>query len=154
MAKNRKSFSLHLLLFVVVEILFVVVIFHEFPETNVFTAIGVGHLAYWIIVLLAGIYRESVKHVWQRFLATYIPIVYHVALHLWIWVETLQAEEVYIDEHAGEHTWIVIWTIVAWLLILWWEWLLHRKFHCDTHHILAHAHCEEEGHDDCEDKHL
>lgn len=152
MIKNRQSFFLHLLLFVVVEVLFVVVLFHEFPETNIFTAIWIGHLTYWLLVIGAGVYREYAKYVWQRFLATYLPIVYHVAVHLWVLKVTLDTVGADIHEHEGNEAWIIIWTLAAGVLIFWGERLLHRKYHCDTHHIHAHEHCMEEGHEECEDK--
>jgi hypothetical protein len=33
------------------------------------------------------------------------------------------------------------------------EYLLHRKFHCDTHHHIAHEQCCKKWHEDCETPH-
>ncbi len=150
MTKNRTSFWLHLLLFVVVEVIFVFILFRELPETNILSAIGIGHISYWLIILFAWAVREQLRHVRQRFLATYLPIVYHVVVHLWIGFETIHAGEV---RHEWEEIRIIIGAIIAGGLILWWEILLHRKYHCDTHHVHTHEHCEEDGHEDCEEPH-
>ncbi len=150
MTKNRRSFGLHLLLFVLVEVIFVFILFRELPETNLLTLIGVGHISYWLIILFAWAIREHLRHVRQRFLATYLPIVYHVVVHLRIGVETIHAWE---NHHKGEEIRIIIWAIIAGGLILRWEILLHRKYHCDTHHAHTHEHCEEDGHTDCEEPH-
>jgi len=148
MTKNRRSFGLHLLLFVFVEVIFVLILFRELPETSLLSAIGIGHVSYWLIILFAWAIREHLRYVRQRFLATYLPIVYHVVVHLWIGAETIHAGELH---HEGEEIRIIIWAIIAGGLILRWEILLHRKYHCDTHHISAHEHCCEEGHNDCEE---
>jgi len=105
MAKNRTSFLLHLLLFVAVEVIFVFILFRELPETNLLSAIGIGHISYWLIILFAGAIREHLHHVRQRFLATYLPIVYHVVVHLWIGVETIHAGEIH---REGEDIWIIV----------------------------------------------
>ncbi len=149
MVKSRSSFRSHLLLFIVVEVLFVVILFREIPETHLLTMIGIGHVTYRWVVVLAGAIRERLRHVWQRFLATYLPIVYHVVVHLRVGVETIHSGEA---RHPWEDLWIIVWAIVAWGIILWGEILLHRRSHCETHHVHAHKHCEDEGHDDCEDE--
>lgn len=150
MFKNWKSFALHVLLFVVVEVLFVVILFREFPETHLLSIVGIAHASYWLVVVVAWLVREQVRHIRQRFLATYIPIVYHVVVHLRVGAEVIHAGE---EHRAGEDIWIIIWALVAWVVILWGEILLHRKYHCDTHHTIAHKHCEEDGHSECETDH-
>ena len=82
LGRHIRSFGLHLLVFVLIEIIFVFLLFREIPQTNVFSAIGIGHLIYWIVLLLAGIWRVNTQQVWQRFLATYSPVLVHLAIHV------------------------------------------------------------------------
>lgn len=142
------SFIKHLGVFVIIEIIFVLLLFREFPETNLYTLIGILHLSYWIILVLAGWLRERSRHVWQRFCCTYVPIVYHLAIHLYA---GRAAIEIHSGEEHDEHslTWMIIWALLLWGLIRAGEWYLHRALHCQTHHASAHAHCE----DDCEHHH-
>jgi hypothetical protein len=48
-----KSFLLHLGLFALIEIIFVLIVFREFPQTNLLTLIGVLHTSYRGVILLA-----------------------------------------------------------------------------------------------------
>jgi hypothetical protein len=111
-----KSYTFHLLLFVAIEIIFVFVLFREIPETNIFSAIGIGHTLYRIILLIAGFVRERSKRVWQRFLATYMPVVAHLVIHFWVGVETLHAHE---GEHHDETIWLLLGVIAVGVLIYW-----------------------------------
>ena len=143
-------FLLHLGFFLVVEMIFVILIFHEIPETNLFTEMGVLHLSYRWILIIAGMRRERSTKVFWRFLATYLPIVYHLGIHLFIGWKTLELYQ------ASEHhniTWLITGVIATGFLIYRWENLLHRKYHCDTHHHKAHKKCSKHGHGDCEKRH-
>lgn len=136
------SFLKHLLIFICIEIVFVFLIFREWPETNIFTVTGIGHLIYWVIVIGAWILREKTIHVWQKFLCTYVPIVAHLVLHIYIGAEILHAHgdgEV----HHDEEVWLYIWVVVAGILIYLWETWLHRTNHCATHHQDAHTRCHD-----------
>ena len=102
-------------------------------------------MAWWL--------REKYAHrVWQKFLCTYLPVLYHVIIHIYAGIETVHE----MTEHAGEHhdehsmTWLIVGTASAWILIAFGEYRLHRTTHCETHHVSAHKHCHDE---DCEDKH-
>lgn len=148
--RSLKSFGLHLGLFFVIEIIFVFVLFREIPETGLFTTIGIAHISYRALLLLAGLGRSYAKTVTQRFLATYIPVVYHLIIHLWIIAETIATHK---DHWEYENIWLIIGVIFTWILIYRWETLLHRKYHCDTHHQHTHQHCREDGHTECEEDH-
>ena len=145
-----RSFSLHLLLFVIIEIIFVFLLFREIPETNIFSAIGIGHTIYRVVLIWAALCREKAKKIWQRFLATYTPVLAHLVIHFRVGAETLYAHETWT---SSETIWTILWVIVVWVLIYRWEYLLHTKFHCDTHHQHVHKSCYEHGHHDCEEKH-
>jgi len=85
-----KQFLLHLGLFAVIEIIFVLIIFREFPQTNLLTLIGVLHTSYRGVVVLAGWLREKYAHfVRQKFLCTYLPVLYHVIIHVYVGIETV-----------------------------------------------------------------
>lgn len=154
MNSSIKNFFWHLALFTCIEIIFVFIIFREFPQTNLLTLIGLLHTSYRWIVLLAWRLRERYAHlVRQKFLCTYLPVLYHVVIHVYVGIETVHE----MSEHAGEHhdehsmTWLIVGTISAWVLIALGEYWLHRTRHCDTHHLSAHKHCHDE---ECEDEHL
>lgn len=144
MKKNRLLSSfLHILLFVIVEIIFVFLILREFPEISFFEDLWIIHLLYWISIFVAWFARESIKSYQVRFLFTYIPVVFHIAWHLYIWEQTIEL----IENHWHEDTsifWLIISTISVWILIFIWEYLLHKKYHCDFHHDKVHKHCKED----------
>jgi hypothetical protein len=148
MKSSAKSMLQHLWIFVLIEIIFVLIIFRELPETSLYTLIGVLHLSYWAIIIGAWWLRERATHIWQKFCCTYLPIVYHLVIHLYAWRSAI---EIHAEEHHDEHS--IVWMIIsAWLLggLIWaGEWYLHRVVHCQTHHASAHAHCQ----DDCEHEH-
>lgn len=154
MNKSLKWFLSHLSLFVLIEIIFVLIIFREFPETNLLTLIGVLHTSYRGVILLAWWLREKYAHrVRQRFLCTYVPVLYHVIIHVYAGIETVHEMTEHVEEHHhDEHsvTWLLVGTIAAWVLIALGEYRLHRTAHCDTHHAKLHAHCHDE---DCEETH-
>lgn len=145
-----KSFFQHLILFVLIEVLFIFILFRELPETNILSAIGIWHSIYWVVLLLAAFWREKTHKVWQRFLATYTPVVAHLVMHLWVWVITLETYDIHAHEEEGG--WLILWVIMLGVLIYRGEWLLHRNIHCETHHHKAHSHCVQKGHDECEDE--
>lgn len=143
MNKKVISFISHLAVFVVIEILFVFVLLHEFPKIWLFEKIGIVHAIYWVMLILAWIIRKNLEKYRQRFLATYIPIVFHIIWHIYVWMATIES----IDKHHHEDgiVWIIIATGALWIMIFIWEWLIHRKFHCDIHHGQFHKkHCQEE----------
>ena len=144
------SFFTHLALFLFVEIIFIFIIFRELPETNLLTLIGILHTSYWFVLVVAGLLRENYAHlIWQKFLCTYIPVVYHVFTHILVGLITIEEMT---QHNSAEHsmTWLIIGTICAWVLIALGEYRLHRTAHCETHHQEAHKHCHDGS---CEDSH-
>jgi hypothetical protein len=142
MKKNRIISSfLHILLFVVVEILFVFLILKEFPEVSFFEDLWIIHLAYWISIFVAWFTREHIKSYQVKFLFSYIPVVFHIVWHIYIWEITLEQ----IESHSiSSDFWLIISTICAWVIIFIWEYLLHRKYHCEHNHDKVHKHCKED----------
>nr|MDD3720580.1 hypothetical protein [Candidatus Gracilibacteria bacterium] len=141
MRKRIISSLLHVLLFVIIEILFVFVILHEFPEVSFFEDLGVVHLLYWVSIFVAGYIRENIQKYQIKFLATYIPVVFHIIGHLYIGEETIN--------HIGTHShstefWLIISTISLGVFIFIGEYLLHKKYHCDHSHQKVHKHCKED----------
>lgn len=141
MRKKLLSSFLHILLFVVIEVLFVFVILHEFPEISFFEDLWIIHFLYWVSLFLAWYVRESINKYQIKFLATYIPVVFHIVGHLYIWEETVKHIEV--NSYSSEF-WIIISTVILWIFIFIWEYLLHKRYHCESHHAKAHKHCKEE----------
>ncbi|MDD4151078.1 MAG: hypothetical protein PHR68_00480 [Candidatus Gracilibacteria bacterium] len=141
MKKKLLSSLLHILLFVVIEICFVFIILHEFPEIGLFEKLGVVHLIYWILVFIAGYIRESIENYKIRFLTTFLPVVFHILGHLYIGEETIHQIEKH--SHASEF-WLIISTIILGIFIFVGEYLLHKRYHCESHHHKAHKHCKEE----------
>ncbi|GEM_PF-1608739 len=84
MKAKIRTISSHILLFVLIEILFVFAVLHEFPEVSLFEKLGIVHISYWIILIGAGFWRERLQKYWQKFLATYLPVVYHMLGHIYI----------------------------------------------------------------------
>ncbi len=143
MSKKIVSFVSHLAVFIIIEMLFVFVILHEFPEISLFETIGIVHITYWILLIIAGVMREKLKSYWQKFLATYIPVLFHIGWHIYVGMVTLESIEEH--HHWEEHNmvWMIVATLALWILIFVWEWLLHKKYHCDTCHWEVHKHCKE-----------
>lgn len=146
-----KSFLKHLALFLVVEIIFVFILFREFPPFSLLTLTGILHTSYWFIVLLAGWIRERyADRVWKRFLSTYLPLVYHVIIHFYIGIESIY-ELSWDHTHEQESLLLItIATLAAWVLIALGEYWLYRTNHCVTHHHKTHVHCHDEK---CIDEH-
>lgn len=144
MKESFQSFLKHLWIFLIIEIIFVLLLFRELPETSLYTLIGILHLSYRLILVIAGRVRNRVTRIWQKFICTYLPIIYHLAVHLYVGWAAVEA-------HGDEHnlTWLIVWALLLWGLIWGGEWYLHRALHCQTHHVSAHKHCQ----DDCEHKH-
>lgn len=76
-------------------------LFRELPETNLITLIGVLHTSYRAVLLFAGWLREYLHHVWQKFLATYLPVMYHLFIHLYAGRAAIEMHE---DEVGHIHT--------------------------------------------------
>lgn len=152
MKKNIHYFGLHLLSFVVIEIIFVFLLFRELPETNLITLIGILHTSYWAVLLFAWWVREYLHQVWQKFLATYVPVLYHLFVHLYAGRAAVSMHEAEVGELHSEHDlpWMIGGAVLLGLLIFAGEYVLHRKLHCDTHHTKAHQHCHD---GDCEQTH-
>ena len=154
MQKNLKSLLWHIGLFVLVEIVFVLIVFREFPETNLYTKIGIAHIIYRCIVLLCALWRSKAKTVNTRAIALWTPIVIHLLIHIWIWRETVAEHSDH--DHWHEYHWseelirLIIGTVVAGIIIYLWEKYLHRAHHCDTHHTHAHQDCIDSNHGNCE----
>ena len=148
MKKKILTILRHILVFVGIEILFVFAVLHEFPEVGLFEVLGIIHISYWVLLIIAGIIREKLAHYWQKFLATYIPVVYHVLGHIYIGYVTIES----VESHGHEHTlmWLIIATISLGILIFVGEWLLHRTSHCSHHHQSVHQHCKADHQEDSE----
>jgi hypothetical protein len=142
MKQSLKNFGLHLLVFILIEIIFVLLVFREFPETNFITLIGILHTTYWIILLIAWRLREKVTTIWQKWLCTFVPLVYHLFIHIYATRAAIDMH--HHDHHDHDMIWMIVWVVVLWVLIFVWEYVLHRKIHCDTHHADAHKHCHDE----------
>jgi len=111
MKAKIRTISSHILVFVLIEILFVLAVLHEFPEVGLFEKIGIVHISYWILVIGAGFWREKLHKYWQKFLATYLPVVYHMAGHIYVGYATIESVEAH--SHGSEHSllWIILATI-------------------------------------------
>lgn len=147
-----RSLFLHIALFIIVEILFVLIVFREFPAIDLYTTIWIAHLVYWSIVLLCSFWREKAKTIYTRTLALWTPMVVHLGIHIWIWIATVEEHSQWHEHehHSDEIIWLVIWTLVAWGLIYVGEKLIHKHQHCTTHHNWVHKNCIEEHHWACE----
>lgn len=144
MKKRLISSLLHIWVFVIIEIAFIFIILHEFPEIGFFEKLWFIHLIYWIFIFIAWYIRENLKSYKTRFLATYSPVVFHILWHIYIWNITIKtiADN---SEHAHNSSfWLTVSTIILWCFILAWEYLIHKKYHCDSHHKKVHKHCKEE----------
>lgn len=141
MKKRLISSLLHILLFVLVEIAFVFIILREFPEISFFEELWIIHLSYWFLIFVAWYLRESINNYKVRFLATYVPVVFHIIWHIYLWEEALHQVESH--AHTSEF-WLVVSTIILWIFIFAWEYLLHKRYHCESHHAKAHKHCKED----------
>jgi hypothetical protein len=131
---------------------FVLLLFRELPETNLITLIGLLHTSYRAVLLVAGWLRSYLHRVWQKFLATYIPILYHLFTHLYAgWMAvSMQQEKVGEIHDAHELPWMIGGALLLGVLIFVGEWMLHRNMHCATHHQKAHQHCHD---GECEETH-
>jgi len=89
MKKKLLSSFLHIIAFVIAEILFVFIILHEFPEVNFFEYLWIIHLLYWFSIFVAWYIRELVNNYKIKFLASYSPVVFHIMGHLYIWEKTI-----------------------------------------------------------------
>lgn len=152
MKKAIKNFGTHLLVFIGIEVLFVILLFRELPETNLITLIGVLHTSYWIILLFAWRLRERMHSVRQKALCTFLPVIYHVFIHLYAWRAALEMHHEKAGHAHDEHELgrMIAGAVLLWVLIFVGEYLLHRKLHCDSHHDKTHQHCHDE---DCETHH-
>lgn len=94
------------------------------------------------MIFVAGYIRESLKSYKTKFIATYFPVIFHVLGHLYIWHETVEI----VGKHSHGHgeVWLLISTVILWIFIFIWEYLLHKRYHCESHHAKAHKHCKED----------
>lgn len=145
--KQLMSLLSHLALFVIVEILFVFIVLQELPSVSLFSLIGIVHLMYWISLIVAGITREYCTKLRQKFLCSYGPLVFHVLWHIFVGLETLEHIAEQHDDHDHSIVWMIIATISVWIILFLWEYLLHRKTHCEVHHDEFHkGTCEHDNH--------
>lgn len=140
MKKRLLSSLLHILVFVSIEIAFVFLVLHEFPEISFFEELWIIHLAYWLFIFVAWYLRDIFKNYKTKFLATYLPVLFHVLGHLYIWHETIDLID---KSHSHNDLWLIVSTIVLWIFIFIWEYLLHTRYHCETHHDKVHKHCRD-----------
>lgn len=152
MKKALSRFGLHLLVFICIEVIFVFILFRELPETNLITLIGILHTSYWLILIVAWWLREKMQKVWQKACCTFLPVIYHVFIHMYAWRAALEMHHEETGHAHDEHElgWMIAGALLLWVLIFAGEYLLHRKLHCDSHHETAHKHCHD---GDCEVKH-
>jgi hypothetical protein len=143
MKKNLLSLSSHIAVFVAIEILFVFLILHEFPEITLFEKLGIVHISYRILLVIAGLIREKLVTYRKKFLATYVPVVYHIAGHIYVGVATVESIQNHTPGDSHSIFWMITATIALGIIIFIGEWLLHRKVHCDTCHQEVHQHCKE-----------
>lgn len=153
-SNTAKSLLAHIGLFLLVEIIFVLIVFREFPAVNLYTKIWIAHLIYRGVVVLCWLRRRKAQKVMTKFIALRAPMVLHLLIHVRIWIETVEEHAHGHEHHEWEVLWLVIWTLIAGLIIYRWEKLIHRNNHCETHHQAAHDACIEHDCLDCEDKHL
>jgi len=142
MSKSLKFFY-HLCLFVSVEFVFAILIFHQLPSFSVVTTIWIVHIVYFLSIIIAWFVRESVQGVWSRFFCTYTPILFHVLWHIFV-AEVMIEEALEHQEHWHNMFWTITATIIVGILIAIWERLLHRKEHCDVCHKEVHQNCKQE----------
>lgn len=140
------------MLFIAIEIIFVLIVFREFPSVNVYSTIWIAHIIYRSVVILCSLRREKAKTVYIRTMALWSPMVLHLLIHIRIWIETIEEHSKWHnhDHHWEETIWLIIWTIIAWILIYIWEKLIHKHQHCKSHHTWVHKDCIETSHWDCE----
>ncbi len=143
---NWKSLFAHIALFVLIEVTFVLIVFRELPVVSLYTTIWIAHIVYWIVVLACSVWREKSKRLIIRFMALWTPMIIHLLIHIYIWFETIEEHGHWHEHHDWEAGWLVVWTLVAWVLLYYWEKLLHTHQHCTTHHTHAHKACIESEH--------
>lgn len=139
MKQSLQNFLIHVGLFLLVEIIFVVIIFREFPPFNLLTLTGILHASYRMVVVVAWLIRPRVEQLWSKFVVTYVPIVYHVVIHVYMGVVSIEDMHNKGIHHQDELLWIIVGTLVAGLIIGFWEYILHRKEHLEEHHRLHHG---------------
>lgn len=152
MKKALKRFGLHLFVFIFIEVIFVLILFRELPQTNLITLIGILHTSYWLILFFAGRLRERMHQVWKKALCTYLPVLYHLFIHLYAGRIAIEIHGTETGVHHDEHEVgrMIAGAIFLGVLIFIGEYLLHRKTHCDTHHEKTHMHCHD---GECEEHH-
>lgn len=144
MKKNIRSLFAHISVFVIIEIIFVLLILHEFPKVSLLNTVWIIHLVYWFVLVIAGILRDKIKPYRWKFLATYLPVLLHIGWH--VYIVYLTVDTVLQDDHAPQHDSLlrlIITTLGLWVLIFFGEWLLHKKQHCDSCHAETHKNCTE-----------
>ena len=144
MKKSIRSLLAHISVFVIIEIIFVLLILHEFPRVSLLSTVWIIHLVYWIVVVIAGIARDKIKPYRWKFLATYLPVLLHISWH--IYVVYLTVDTVMHDGKPAQRdnlSRLMITTIGLWVLIFFGERLLHKKQHCDSCHAETHKKCSQ-----------
>jgi len=136
-----------MIVFGLVEILFVLFIFHEIHIGDFATLSGVLHLSYWLVVLGCGWLRTRWSNVLFKAICTWFPIVYHVLLHV---VMAGYLVHTHHDGHDHSLMMLIVLSIISLGLVFAWEYVIHRRWHCVTHHDHAHVHCHDS---ECTDSH-
>jgi len=143
MKNKRISILSHIWLFIAVEILFVFIILKELPEISLVTTIWIIHLIYWLSIVVIWFFRIYIKKLWQKILATYLPVIFHILWHIYIGIVTVEYVTKEIDHTEHSLTWLIIATLSVGVIIIFGEWLLHKKVHCDNCHHEIHKDCKE-----------
>lgn len=134
-----RTFLYHLLLFIGVEVLFVWIVFHEFPGINFYTLLGIGHMVYWLSLPLFAWLRVRAKTYLMKVVADVVPFVLHSLIHLIpIWFlldEHHHCEHTCSHHHEPHSSWDMVgMTIVILVIICVGEYILHRRQRCSCPH--------------------
>lgn len=137
--KQKSQFQsalLHLIIFVFIEVAFVFIVLHEFPNIAFFEWLGILHLVYWIMIIFAGFIREKLHRFYLKFLATFLPLFIHVLWHVYIGHDAL--------EHGHISWWWLWWaTVILGIFILVGEYILHNYMRYKRHHQKIHKECDD-----------
>ena len=125
---KTKKLLLHVILFVVIEILFIWFLFGEIPSVSFFTSIGIGHLLYFISLLAFGYLRLRSNNYLVRSMSFLLPIVLHAIIHV-----VVISDEVH--DHCMHHNYDKIYLIVMAIaiscMVIIVEYIFHKKeVHC------------------------
>ena len=125
--KFKKLFQ-HFIFFIVVEIILVWIAFREFPFLELFSVVGIGHLMFYISLLLCAWIRIHCKKLSLKMLASLCPLLLHMMMHI---VALIMEYDHHISHHQCDHhgmyySMIAI-VILSVFLIVIVEYVIHKK---------------------------